>query len=125
MGLKRLGPLVLRYTLVGGVLLTVLLLGGAAVVLTAIGTGSPVDGVATVALVSALVGVTVGALAFSTNDSGIDTAEAGIQGGFDVTNPTAFRADPASLPGRLQLGFLLLGLGIFSALSLVGIATLA
>ncbi|WP_256295705.1 hypothetical protein [Haloarchaeobius salinus] len=124
MGLKRLVPLVLRYTLVGGVLCTTLVLGGAAVVLTAMGTGSVVDAVANVALVSTLVGFGVGVLAFSTNNSGIDTVEAGIQGGFDVTDPTSFRADSAGLPGRLQLGFLLLGAGLFSGGLLAVVLTL-
>jgi len=123
MGLKRLVPLFVRYTLVGGALCTALLLGGTAAVVSTNG-GDVAAMLPNVALASAVVGIAVGSLSFATNNSGTETIEAGVQGGFDVTDPSTFRASTTGLPRRFRLGALCLGVGLFSALALVGVSSL-
>ncbi|WP_440988251.1 hypothetical protein [Haloarchaeobius baliensis] len=122
MGLKRLVPLFVRYTLVGGALCTALLLGGAAALVTANG-GDVTAMLPYVALVSAAVGTSLGAVSFSTSNSGTETIEAGVAGGFDMTDPSLFQASTSGLPRRLRLGALCLGIGLFSAAFLAVVST--
>ena len=122
MGLKRLVPLFVRYTLVGGALCTALLLGGAAAVVSANG-GDATAMLPNVALVTAAVGISFGAVSFSTSNSGTETIEAGVAGGFDVTDPSLFRASTSGLPRRLRLGALSLGIGLFSVVFLAAVST--
>lgn len=105
------------YIGISGALCTALLLGGTAAVVSNNG-GDVAPMLGNVALASAAVGTSLGAVSFSTNDSGLDSVEAGVQGGFDVTDPTAYRADATGLPGRLRFGALCLGIGLFSAVYL-------
>jgi hypothetical protein len=122
MGLKRLVPLFLRYTLVGGALCTALLLGGTAALVSSNG-GDVTAMLPNVALVAAAVGISLGAVSFSASNSGTETIEAGVQGGFDVTDPSMFRASTAGLPRRFRFGALCLGVGLFSAGFLAAVST--
>ncbi|MFC4405076.1 hypothetical protein [Haloarchaeobius iranensis] len=122
MGLQRLVPLFVRYTLVGGALCTALLLGGTAAIVANNG-GDVTATLPNVALASAAIGISLGAISFSTSNSGTETIEAGVAGGFDVTDPSLFRASTSGLPRRFRLGALSLGVGLFSAAFLAAVST--
>lgn len=135
MNARELLSLVLAYTVVGGVLVTALCLGLVAAVVEVTGSGglltpARVSGSETlaalgnVALYLTITGICGGLYAFATHDSGLDTAAAGLMGGFDVTNPSEYRLDHLHVPGRAEFGFLLLGVAGVSFVSLVGVVVL-
>ncbi|WP_435333643.1 hypothetical protein [Haloarchaeobius sp. TZWWS8] len=112
MSLKALAPYVAKFSLVGGLVLTVLVLGVGSVA------GVPLPLVALALCVGSLM---VGPAMFATTDSGLDSAEAGVAGGFDVTNPSAYRASDM-LPGRIESGFVFIGAIGWAAIAYVLVA---
>ncbi|WP_435364799.1 hypothetical protein [Haloarchaeobius sp. DYHT-AS-18] len=103
MNRAALKPYLVRYTLVAGPLFAALVLGASAAAGLPLPTVSFFFGGAMLACAP---------LPFAATDAGLDTVEAGVQGGFDVTDPSSFQ--PRGVPGRLGLAFSALGAGLTS-----------
>lgn len=71
------------------------------------------------ALVMLLGALVIASLLFGASDAGLDTVEEGGVAGFqNVTDPSQYQPDSVSLPGRLELGWYLLGIAAHSAIGL-------
>ncbi|WP_267640693.1 hypothetical protein [Haloarchaeobius amylolyticus] len=103
MNLAALKPYVLRYTLLAGPVVAALVLGTSALGGVSLPTASFFFGVAMLVCAP---------LPFAASDAGLDTTSAGVQGGFDVTDPSSLQ--PQGIPGRLGLAFTALGAGLTS-----------
>ncbi|WP_439027400.1 hypothetical protein [Haloarchaeobius sp. DT45] len=103
MNLAALKPYLVRYTLVAGPLFAAVVLG------TAVAAGMPLP---TISFFFGGAMLACAPLPFAASDAGLDTAAAGVAGGFDVTDPTSFK--PRGVPGRLGLAFTALGAGLTS-----------
>ena len=71
------------------------------------------------ALVTLLCALVITPLLFGTSDTGLDTVEAGGVAEFqDITDPSRYQPERFALPGKLQIGFYLIGLAAYSAVAL-------
>lgn len=103
----------LRYSLVGGALITVALTIGATQLLGL--------GVRDVLFILAVFAGGLVLVPFGVSDSGIESAGAGVAGGFDVTNPSQYRGSTDSSL-RLKAVFALAGVLAYSLLATAAIA---
>lgn len=72
------------------------------------------------ALVMLLGSLVTAPLLFGTSDVGLDTVKAGGEAGFrTITNPSQYRSNTFSLPGKLQFALYLTGIAAYSAFGLV------
>ncbi|RJT07427.1 hypothetical protein [Halococcus sp. IIIV-5B] len=72
------------------------------------------------ALLMLLGALVITPLLFGTSDAALDTVEAGGVSGFqNITNPSQYQPDGFALPGKIQLGFYLIGVAVYSIIGLV------
>ena len=73
-----------------------------------------------VALVMLVGAVVIVPVLFGTSDAGLDTVEEGGTAGFQsITDPSQYQPNEVSLPGKLQIGFYLLGVAVYSGIGLL------
>lgn len=106
---------VLRYTLVVGAVATVVVYG--------VGTELLYMGSRTVFFFTALFALMLAPVPFSISDSGLESAAVGVGGGFDVTNPSKYRAGSDG-PLRVKVAFTLAGLGAYALLAFLALGVL-
>lgn len=72
------------------------------------------------ALVMLLGSLVVISLLFGSSDIALDTVEAGGEAGFrSITNPSQYRSIGVSFPSKIQFGLYLVGIVVFSLISLM------
>lgn len=106
---------VLRYTLVVGAVLTVALYG--------VGTELLYMRPRSVLFFAALFALGLAPVPFSISDSGLESAAVSVGGGFDVTNPSRYRAGSDG-PLRFKTAFALAGIGAYSLLGFLALGAL-
>lgn len=72
------------------------------------------------ALLMLLGALVITPLLFGASDAALDTVEAGGVAGFqNITNPSQYQPGGFALPGKIQLGFYLIGIAVYSAIGLI------